>query len=295
MMLGLPASGKSTWAKEFIKGKKDWIRVNNDELGAMLFGELWAEGRSDPLEAMREHVIETAMNRGLNIVVDNTNLHPKHRAHFTQLIEAWNTQAAFDTGKAKVNLYELEVKDFTNVPVDECIKRNKKRDNPVPDRVIYQMYNAYIRKEAQGLVQDPKLPKAIIVDIDGTIADLGGRNPHVMSKCYDDLPVHHILDLVKSYKERGYEIIFVTGRNEHSRADTVRWLKDKAGFEGTYSLYMRADGSKEPDVQFKKAIFDNLIKGKYYVDFAIEDRSRMVQMYRNDIGIPCLQCADGDF
>ena len=40
---GLPASGKSTWAREFIKGKKDWVRVNNDELGSMLFGETFAE------------------------------------------------------------------------------------------------------------------------------------------------------------------------------------------------------------------------------------------------------------
>lgn len=32
ILQGAPAAGKSTWAREFVKGKKDWVIVNRDSI-----------------------------------------------------------------------------------------------------------------------------------------------------------------------------------------------------------------------------------------------------------------------
>lgn len=290
MMKGLPASGKSTWAKEFVKGKKDWIRVNNDELGLMMFGELFAEGRSDDIDRARKQLITLAMSRLDNIVVDCTNLHPKHEEYLKDLVFKHNESVIYTP---KPELYSFEIKDFTDVPVEECIKRNKKRDNPVPDKIIYQMYRSYIAKEHQYVEQDPTLPKALIVDLDGTMADCSHRNPYDAKKCGDDAPIDFVIEIVKRFQS-DHHIIFVSGRDAKYMKETIDWLTNKAGLKaGLYSLYMKPD--KAADLGFKQEIFDAHIKNKYYVTFVLEDRTHMVQMYRHKLKLPCLQVADGDF
>lgn len=289
MLKGLPASGKSTWAKEFIKGKKDWIRVNNDELGAMLFGELWAEGRSDDIDRARKQLITLAMSRLDNIVVDNTNLHPKHEEYLKDLVFKHN-ESVMHTPKPE--LYSFEIKDFTDVPVEECIKRNKKRENPVPDKVIYQMYRS-IAKEHCYAEQDSSLPKAIIVDLDGTVADCSHRNPYDAKRCGEDIPIDFVIEIVKRF-QTDHKIIFVSGRDVKYQKETKEWLKEKAGLiESNYLIFMKPD--KAADLSFKQEIFDQYIKDKFFVSFVLEDRSHMVQMYRHKLKIPCLQVNDGDF
>lgn len=289
MTYGLPASGKSTWAKAFIKGDKDWVRVNNDELGNMMFGEIFAEGRSDTIDRVRKTFIEDAMEKKLNIVVDNTNLHPKHEEYLRKIIAAHNEVAQYDK---KPELYELEIKDFSYVPVHECIVRNRKRDNPVPDKVIYNMNKQFLLKQAPTLKQDEKLPKCLLVDMDGTVALLNGRNPYSSKGLLNDLPNNFVIDLVKRYAA-DHKIFFVTGREIAAKEETEQWLANNGIPKGSYELHMRQH--QPSDLVFKKEVFEKYIKDKYFVSFAIEDRNRIVSLYRHDIGIPCFQCADGDF
>lgn len=291
MTKGLPASGKSTWAKEFVQGNKGWIRINNDDLGVMLYGEVFAEGKSTEIDRIRKAMIEAHVAEGkLNIIVDNTNLHPKHEEYLSKLIEDHNTQVT--AAQSKNSLYEFEVKDFTSVSVHECIRRNKLRDKKVPDKVIYSMYRQYLQKE-QGTQQDEALPKALIVDLDGNVADCNHRNPYDASRCFDDHPVKPVVELVKRFAV-DHKIFFVSGRDAKSYEVTTKWLIEKAGFDPkTFVLYLKPD--KGPDTAFKSDIYDKHIKGKYYVSFVLEDRSKMVELYRHHLNLPCLQTNDGDF
>ena len=40
ILSGIPCSGKSTWAKQFIKGKTDWVIVNRDSI-RLSRGDYW--------------------------------------------------------------------------------------------------------------------------------------------------------------------------------------------------------------------------------------------------------------
>lgn len=59
-------------------------------------------------------------------------------------------------------------------------------------------------------------------------------------------------------------------------------------------LYMRPEGDVRKDTEIKREIFDNYIRDKYRVLFVLDDRNSVVKMWR-DLGLKCLQVAEGDF
>jgi hypothetical protein len=59
-------------------------------------------------------------------------------------------------------------------------------------------------------------------------------------------------------------------------------------------LLMRPEGNMEKDAIIKERLFRQHIEGKFCVEFVIDDRDQVVRMWR-DLGLRCLQVADGDF
>ena len=99
-----------------------------------------------------------------------------------------------------------------------------------------------------------------------------------------------------------HNIIFVTGREEKYRAQTTAFLKNISENWGLFEtptqefpiLYMRSTGDFRPDHVIKKEICDKHIKNKYNVAFVLDDRNRVVRMWRR-LGLTVFQVADGDF
>jgi hypothetical protein len=89
------------------------------------------------------------------------------------------------------------------------------------------------------------------------------------------------------------KIIFVSGRPDTYYEATRNFIYKKANV-GEFLLYMRKEGDIRKDSIIKKEIFDNHIRDKYYVDFVLDDRNSVVNMWR-EIGLTCLQVAPGDF
>lgn len=256
----------------------------------MLYGVAFKEGGGDLLDKTRRHMLEFFMSLKLNIIIDNTNLHPKQEVYYREVVEMYNIQ---NIGKEN---YEFSIKDFTGISVAVCLKQNAGRQNPVPEKVIMGMYNSYLKKEAPTLAQDETLPKAIVVDLDGTMAHIDHRSPYDIAKVYEDTVNQPIRDLVEIMLKSGHHIIFMSGRDESARKDTVRWLTDKAKLDPKdYDLYLRPDNDQRPDTKYKQDVFHESVEGHYFIDFWIEDRWRMTNAVRNELGITCLQCADGHF
>ncbi len=138
------------------------------------------------------------------------------------------------------------------------------------------------------------LPKAIVCDLDGTLALLN-REPYDASNAEEDAlnnPIANILEVYSNQKQFPIDIILLSGRNERYRPQTERWLK-KHGI--TYkALYLRADDDFRRDTVYKKEVYEKHIKGKYDVLFVLEDRDQVVAMWREE-GLTCLQVDYGDF
>lgn len=294
---GLPGSGKTYWAKSVLQNEPGkWKRVNKDDLRAMLDNSKWSRDNEKFVVELRDQIIRQAMTHGVNIIVDDTNFNPAHEEKIQQIVKVNNEMNKELDGQED---YEVEIKDFTNVTLDECLQRDKLRLNSVGEKVIRDMYNKYIRK-IPVIELDPKLPSCIICDIDGTLAHMKGRGPFEWEKVGTDEIDPTILGILTSYwmtNEQNPElepirILLVSGRDSVCRTQTLDWLEK---FDVPYDhLYMRPEGDMRRDSIVKTEIYEREIKGKYNVAFILDDRDQMVQTWR-ELGLKCLQVAEGDF
>jgi predicted kinase len=274
---GLPASGKTTYAKEILKkGAGAYKRVNKDDLRAMLDDGNWSGSNERFVLKIRDQIILQAIGEGKHVIVDDTNLNPIHEQHIRDLVKG---------------LGVVEIADFTHIPVEECIARDQKRTvGRVGEKVIKDMYKKYLKPNNKVPV-DHTLPPAIICDIDGTLAIMDGRSPFEWLRVKEDKVNRVIKDLLARFDE-ATTIIMVSGRDSVCRELTTQWLEEN-GIRFN-ALYMRDQYDARKDSIVKRDIFDNHIRGKFNVKFVLDDRNQVVEMWR-DLGLTCLQVAEGDF
>ena len=282
--VGLPASGKSTWARKFVESNTGWVRVNRDDIRNML-GEYWVPSRENLVTQIEQHTLLSSLQSGYNVVLDATNFNSK--------VSKWLENVTKQLSKK----YEVEVqiKDFSDVDVDVCIERDKKRPNGVGAKVIKQMAEKYMgfvdlftpKEKVEGL------PVAIICDLDGTLAKNNGhRSFYEYSHCDKDDLVPHVREILNRF-QKDHKIIYLSGREDGvGRTSTMKFLKMHNCPDGP--LYMRKEGDGRSDRIIKKELFDEFVSGKYNVEFVLDDRNQVVKMWR-ELGLYCLQVADGNF
>lgn len=131
---GLPGSGKTTWAK----AQPDAWRVNRDDIRAMYTG-VWDYGHNSMenlVTVLQKQLIVELLVRGVHVIVDDTNLDWRHVQMLIGLARSVRDVSV-----------QVEVKEFLHVPVEECIRRDAARLNPVGSDVITGMYIKYMGGE----------------------------------------------------------------------------------------------------------------------------------------------------
>lgn len=287
MTKGLPASGKTTWAKELLeKEPYKWKRINKDDLRSMLDNGKWSDDNEKIIITIRDNMIAWVLLKGLNVIIDDTNLHPKHEVKIRKIVETFSESVL-----PEEVLFEL--KDFTDVPVETCLERDYKREGKarVGAKVIRKMHKQFIQKDVVKIPHNPILPDAVLCDIDGTLALFGDKNPYQRDFINDTVnqPIKEILESFPPTTIR----ILVSGRSNEFLQETVKWLKkNEIGFNWIYMPRNKDDNRK--DTIIKQEIYDNFIKDKFNVKFVLDDRDQVVELWRS-LGLTCLQVAEGDF
>ena len=72
MCKGLPASGKSTWASDFVALNRNWKRVNKDDLRSMVQGGAWSGKMERQILKTRDTLIRQWLGEGFNVIVENS-------------------------------------------------------------------------------------------------------------------------------------------------------------------------------------------------------------------------------
>ncbi len=300
VMRGLPGSGKSTYAYELMKKEPGrFVRVNKDDIRSMLHNNVWSRENEEITRQAHDNAILVALRNGKNLIIDNTNLVPASLRKLHRLLES--------VGGVKV------IEKCFNVSVEEAKRRNALREGKarVPDSAIEGMAKgAGIDRgrilEDREVIYPPRaqqttlyhgnveLPKAILVDLDGTLATIGDRSPYDASECdTKDILNTPIAECVKAMYAAGYKIIFMSGRQEKDRLPTERFItKHLPNLE--HVLFMRATDDSRKDYIIKEELFNAYVRENYNISFAIDDRNSIIDLWRF-LGITALQCAEGNF
>ena len=144
LMIGVPASGKTTWAKEKLKELDNAIYVGSDSIRLELWGnEQDQQHNRETFQEVFNRIVKAAKEKK-NIIYDATNI----------------------SRKEKENILKLLTNDYTKIgvkmstPIKDCYKRNLKRNRTVPEKVIGKMevrmtydmdlFDDYLKKKKKG-------------------------------------------------------------------------------------------------------------------------------------------------
>lgn len=292
---GLPASGKTTWARAWAaEDRESRVRVNRDELRQMLDDGTFIKGVTEQrVLAVRDEAIVRLLGSGYDVVCDDTNL------------PQWNARAlARLARKAGAG---LEVHDFTHVPLETCLERDAARAEPIGEERIRGLHLRFLagRKLPLPLPEEepstelvpyearPGTPKAVLVDIDGTTALISGRSPYDHTRVHQDLPNAPVIAVIRAMHAAGHRVVFLSGRSDKCRKETETWLKKHVGVTFD-ALYMRVHGDNRRDSIVKVELFDAHVRDAYAVTCVLDDRNQVVEAWRA-LGLTVLQVAEGDF
>lgn len=296
MLVGPPGSGKSTMAKEIIKNDPDTVYVNQD-----------SQGKFGHMETFRE-----AGRNGKSIIVDRMNFNKAQRQIYLS--------------HAKINGYKVVI-HVLHQPYQTCFERAVARqdhetikDENAAKNALDFFFKSYERVEdweGDEVIRhwpEGNKPPTVVCDLDGTLCDINHRRHHVrgegkknwvafMEGIPDDKVNNWCANLLMALAERGFRIVYCSGRGEEQRVVTEDWLKIKClnrFFDPLFKdykypqLFMRKAGDSRKDAIVKEILLDFEILTRYEPHFMIDDRQQVVDMWRKR-GFVCLQCDVGDF
>lgn len=281
LLVGPPGAGKSTLANDMECNLK-YNRISQDKDG----------------KAHLAFFDDAVLNED-NIVVDRMGFNKQQRSRYLDI--------------AKAHGYTTEIivlHESYKTCLDRCLVR---KDHPTitEEKHARDALQTFFTKYERPTLDEADSVKfmypsgfksdILIVDLDGTLCNIDHRLHYVKNgnkdwknffkEILNDTPNKWCLDLVEKFNKQ-YSIIFCSGRSDNERKTTEDWLNTH--LTHSYELYMRNRQDYREDSIIKEIILDFEILTRYKPYFVIDDRQRVVDMWRKR-GLVCLQCAPGDF
>lgn len=133
VLVGLPASGKTTEARRLINAFPEIVYSNKDAFRRLCYHESidWFRGMEHAVCEMRDALIRSVLSSGGTVLIDDTNLSMVHIATIKSIALTYGAQ--------------VEMQDFTNIPLEVCLERNSVRTDKdrVPEDAIRDMHEKY--------------------------------------------------------------------------------------------------------------------------------------------------------
>jgi predicted kinase len=333
LTLGLPASGKTTWANQYVAENPNTVIVCRDDIRAELFSPKVASYRGDLklFVILNQQQIKTLENQG-KVNYNGTTLKKSDFKITTDVSDFRWRDYRFTTAKEKrvTVIQEQRITEAMNNKQDiiiadtnlnpkvqvhlNAIAKSNNYEVSMQDFTSVPVVECIRRDErrdnsvGRGVIlgmferyickeapaHDPNLPNAVVFDMDGTLAHMNGkRSPFEWDKVMLDDPDFHVVELTNLYKAMGYKIIVFTARDGVCEDLCAKWLKK---YDVPYdALFTRDENDTRKDYTAKQEMYENNLLGKYNVHCAFDDREQVVYdvWYRN--GIKVFQCGIGAF
>jgi predicted kinase len=270
--VGASGSGKSTFAEALVKSEGNeryghgyWVEVNRDDVRFEHYAHQngtrdwtaykFTKAREKHVTEVCNETIRLAEERSENIVCSDTNLNPKTRNEMIKKLE--------DFG------YEVNVMNFP-CALETLYKRNAQRFGGIPNDIVYKQYLQWLDyTDAKRYKRDNRLERAVVFDIDGTLAQMHSRGPFDWMRVGEDHVRQDIADMLDGYLVTNYRIIIATGRDGICEDITKTWLDvNDIHYD---DFYIRPEGNTEKDFVIKERMLWEMAK-KWDIAAWVDDR-----------------------
>jgi predicted kinase len=318
MTVGIPACGKSTWAKEEVaKAPEKITRINRDDLRNMMSNYHFSDANEKLVTSAKTFMIQQALRYGRDVIIDETNLNRRNFDDVCKLVREMNIDCMVMEKTFFVELEEAIARDSKRVgtsQVGEDVVRKFWKKSGSNQHKHYKPRVEIIQRQTEASVAAAKaetnssLPFAIVCDLDGTLslfnskrsdgsvdvrhANAHTRTPYDASKSDKDTLNEPVAEVIMQMHKAGYKIVFCSGREDCYREQTVRFIEKHLSLP--YELHMRHTKDLRKDSIVKGEIYDSVIAPNYNVFFVLDDRNQVVDFWRSK-GLTCFQVAPGDF
>lgn len=304
-LIGLSGSGKSTMAaniasyQDMVAGGTDSTPcaiINRDSLREMLFGytattikHYYEKADFNKCESLvsklQDRLIKEALAAGRDVISDNTNL----KMEYINKLKKYGVPIVFI---------------LVDTDYFDCVSRDALRERSVGIDIINnqfkqltQLKNVFDFKQWEPtpiapIVQNEKLVRAYVFDIDGTLAINTGRSPYDYSKVITDSLKRPVAEVLHALSRDGAaEIIICSGREDSCRSETCTWLS-QFGLQHK-ELHMRKAGDHRPDTVVKEEMY-RALSTRYNIIGMFDDRQRVVEHARK-LGFTVFDVANHTF
>lgn len=127
MMVGLPGSGKTTYANKYAE-EIDALVISSDDVREQIFGDVNDQGHNSELFDIIHNMIIESLRCKQNVIFDATNIVMKHRIALLKKIKEI---------KCVKKCYIMAT------PMEDCYINNNSRERKVPNEVIENMYKRW--------------------------------------------------------------------------------------------------------------------------------------------------------
>jgi len=316
ILVGPPGSGKSSFAATL--EAQGYLRISQDEMG------------KEHLNLFHSHIAT-----GRDIVVDRMGFDKQQRNRYrleaikngytVNLVEfVVPRQVCYDRCMARENhptinglsIFNGEARSGTASSIEEMkqqIELIRQEQNAAKAKSANNALNCYFSRyeeitEDEGELlriqyNAPEKSDAIMVDIDGTLANLDHRLHYVKDGNRDwgsffrtvgkDGVYEDVKGIVDLEFLTGTSVVLCSGRTEdQTRENTEKWLvKNEIPYT---SLKMRPAGNYKQDAITKAMLYRYEIKPYFNIKYVLDDRDQVVQKWR-EMGLTCFQVRPGNF
>lgn len=310
VLCGASGSGKSTWAhKQWLENNKEVVIVSRDSLREGLFGydssnieKYYSLDNLNSCEKLiseySHELIQSSLSRGKTVIVDNTHLKLKHINEYKRYRVSTDillfVTPSDDCVKQSTHCDEAKVREQYTKFIQLINNLKINIDSGIGNSVLFNgtiILQNFNFGTPDIIIKDTTLADAIVVDIDGTLANRGDRGAYEWDRVIEDTLNENVASVVADLEQAGNHIVICSGRDSVCREDTEKWLKEN---DIIYtSLYMRKQNDNRKDSIVKEEMWREIAKS-YNIVALIDDRKQVVDRAR-ELGLTVLDVADNRF